>query len=325
VTSSTAPTEQSERADRPTVAVLGTGIMGAAMARNLLRSGLAVRAWNRTRAKAEALVADGAYCAGSPADAVTGADVVLTMLYDGPRVLATMREASEALAPGAVWAQSTTVGDAATAELADFARQHGLTFVDAPVLGTKEPAEAGQLLVLAAGPKSARATLTPVFDAVGRRTTWVDDDGSTGAASRLKLVLNSWVGALTHATGEAIALARGLGVDPQAFLDSVSGGPLDSGYLRTKSAVILSGDYTPSFSVKNALKDTRLIVDAGERSGLRLDVARAGVARFERVERQGLGERDMAATYLASFDEGREPSPDGRDAPDGPDGEPLDR
>ncbi|MFF4231907.1 NAD(P)-dependent oxidoreductase [Streptomyces sp. NPDC001820] len=315
MTSSTAATAQSDRADRPTVAVLGTGIMGAGMARNLLRSGLPVRAWNRTRAKAEALVADGAYCAESPADAVTGADVVLTMLTDGPRVLAAMREASGGLSPGTVWAQSATVGDAATAELADFARQFGLTFVDAPVLGSKEAAEAGQLLVLAAGQDSARGILAPVFDAVGRRTTWVGDDGSSGAASRLKLVLNSWVGALTHATGEAIALARGLGVDPQALLDGVSGGPLDNGYLRAKSAVILSGDYTPSFSVANALKDARLIVEAGERAGVRLDVARAGVARFERLERRGQGDRDMAATYLASFEEGQEPSPgalDGR-------------
>ncbi|WP_327321720.1 NAD(P)-dependent oxidoreductase [Streptomyces sp. NBC_01210] len=291
-------------AARPTVAVLGTGLMGGAMARNLLRAGLPVRVWNRTRAKAEALAAEGAHCAVSPADAVTGAGVVLTMLNDGPRVLAAMREASPGLAPGTVWAQTATVGDAATAELADFAREQGLVFVDAPVLGTRQPAEAGELLVLAAGPDSARAVLTPVFEAVGRHTTWLDDDGSTGAASRLKLVLNSWVGALTHATAEAIALAQGLGVDPQSFLDSVSGGPLDNGYLRVKAKAILADDYTPSFSVDNALKDTRLIVDAGERSGVRLDVARAGVARFERLVDRGLGESDMAASYLASFDEG---------------------
>lgn len=295
-----------------TVAVLGTGIMGAAMARRMLRDGLTVRVWNRTRAKAEALVAAGAYCAGSPAEAVTGADVVLTMLSDGPRVLGAMREASEGLAPGTVWAQSATVGDAATAELAGFARQHALTFVDAPVLGTKQPAEAGELVVLAAGPESARAVLAPVFEAVGRRTTWVGDDGSTAAASRLKLVLNGWVAALTHATGEAIALAQGLGVDPRSFLDSVAGGPLDNGYLRAKAEAILNGDYTPSFSVTNALKDGRLIVDAGERSGVQLDVARAGVARFERLERRGGGESDMAASYLASFEEGRAPAQDGR-------------
>ncbi|HET6354509.1 NAD(P)-dependent oxidoreductase [Streptomyces sp.] len=307
----TSPADGSEGNRRPVVAVLGTGIMGAAMARRLLRSGLSVRAWNRTREKAEALVADGAYCAESPQDAVAGADVVLTMLNDGPRVLAAMRAASAGLAPGTVWAQSATVGEAATAELADFAGRHSLVFVDAPVLGTRRPAEAGELLVLAAGPDSARSTLAPVFDAVGRRTTWVDDDGSRAAASQLKLVLNSWVAALTHATGEALALARVLGVDPQAFLDSVSGGPLDSGYLRAKAKAILDGDYTPSFAVGNALKDSRLIVEAGQRAGVRLDLAQAGVARFERLERRGLGEHDMAATYLASFDDGVEPSTEG--------------
>lgn len=164
ITSSAGSSEK----NRPVVAVLGTGIMGAAMARRLLRSGLSVRAWNRTRDKAEALVADGAYCAESPEDAVAGADVVLTMLNDGPRVLDAMRAASAGLAPGTVWAQSATVGEAATAELADFARRHSLVFVDAPVLGTRQPAEAGELLVLAAGPDSARAVLAPVFDAVGR-------------------------------------------------------------------------------------------------------------------------------------------------------------
>ncbi|MCX4510963.1 NAD(P)-dependent oxidoreductase [Streptomyces sp. NBC_01619] len=297
----TAPTADNTKA-RPTVALLGTGIMGAGMARSLLRAGLPVRVWNRTREKAEALVADGAYGAASPAEAVDGADVVLTMLNDGPRVLAVMREAADALAAGTVWAQSATVGDAATAELAGFARERSLTFVDAPVLGSRQPAEQGELLVLAAGPASARDVLAPVFDAVGRRTLWVGDDGATAAASRLKLVLNGWVSALNHAAAEAMSLARGLDVDPQAFLDAVAGGVLDNGYLRVKAAAILADDFSPSFSVTNALKDGRLIVEAGERAGVRLDLAQAGVARFERVERDGRGGDDMAASYFASFD-----------------------
>ncbi|MFC5805216.1 NAD(P)-dependent oxidoreductase [Streptomyces formicae] len=284
------------------MALLGTGIMGAGMARSMLRAGLPVRVWNRTRAKAEDLAADGAYVADTPADAVTGADVVVTMLSDGPRVLAAMRDAAGGLAPGTVWAQTATVGDAATAELAGFAGEHGLAFVDAPVLGSRQPAGAGELLVLAAGPAAVRDVLGPVFDAIGRRTTWVAEDGSTAAASRLKLVLNSWVTALTHATAESLALARGLGVDPRGFLDSIAGGALDNGYLRAKAALILGEDYSPDFSVTNALKDSRLITDAAERAGVRLDVARAGVARFERAERAGHGGKDMAATYLASFD-----------------------
>ncbi|CAM5731707.1 Dehydrogenase OS=Streptomyces fumanus OX=67302 GN=GCM10018772_56130 PE=3 SV=1 [Streptomyces fumanus] len=129
--------------DQLTVSVLGTGIMGAAMARNLARAGHTVHAWNRSRAKAEPLAADGIHVAGTPADAVRAADVVLTMLYDGPAALDVMRQAAPGLRPGAAWVQSTTAGIGALGELAGFAREHGLVFFDAPVLGTRQPAEAG--------------------------------------------------------------------------------------------------------------------------------------------------------------------------------------
>ncbi|SDM04032.1 NAD-binding protein [Streptomyces wuyuanensis] len=119
-------------------------------------------------------------------------------------------------------------------------------------------------------------------------------------------MLNSWVGELDHATGEAIGLARALDVDPGLLLDAVSGGPLDNGYLRAKSAAILDGDFTPSFTVANALEDARLIVEAAGRAGLRLDLAEAGAARLERAERGGRGEDDMAASYFASFEGGEE-------------------
>jgi 3-hydroxyisobutyrate dehydrogenase len=289
-------------AENVTVSVLGTGIMGAAMARNLVRAGHTVRVWNRTRAKAEPLAADGAYVADSPAEAVTGADVVLTILHDGPAAVDAMRQALPGLRPGTVWAQSTTAGIEALEGLAAFADEHKLAFVDAPVLGTKQPAEAGQLVVLAAGPEAVRATVAPVFDAIGSRTVWTGDDGAEGTASRLKLVLNSWVLTVTHGAAEALALAKGLGVDPQDFLDAVEGGPLDMGYLRAKSALILNDALTPpSFAVGTAEKDARLIVEAGERAGVRLDVAAAGAERFRRAAEDGHADEDMAASYFASF------------------------
>ncbi|MEV6651005.1 NAD(P)-dependent oxidoreductase [Streptomyces sp. NPDC051219] len=288
--------------DQLSVAVLGTGIMGAAMARNLCRAGLDVRVWNRTHDRAEPLAADGARVAATPAEAVTGADVVLTMLHDGPAVLETMTAAAPALRPGAVWLQSTTVGVEALPALAELARTHESLFVDSPVLGTRGPAEEGRLTVLAAGPAEVRDTLGPVLDAVGQRTVWISDDGSSAAATRLKLVCNSWVLTLNQGTAEALALAAGLGVDPRGFLDAVSGGPLDCGYLRVKSAAILDADYTPSFSVSSAAKDARLIVEAGTAAGVRLDVAAAGAERLRRAEEQGHGAEDMAATYFASFD-----------------------
>jgi len=290
--------------DKLTVSVLGTGIMGAAMARNLARAGLTVRAWNRSRDKAEPLAADGVRIADGPEEAVRDADVVLTMLHDGPAALDVMRRAAPGLRAGAAWVQSTTAGLDAVEYLAAFAREHGLVFFDAPVLGTRQPAEAGQLLVLAAGPADARDTVAPVFDAVGSRTVWTGEDGAAGSATRLKLVANSWVLAATNAVGEVLALAQALGVDPDGFFDAIAGGPLDMGYLRAKAGLIRDGALTPpQFAVTTAAKDARLIVEAGERNGVRLDVAAASAERLERAAAQGHGDEDMAAAYFASFDE----------------------
>lgn len=287
--------------DKLTVTVLGTGIMGAAMARNLAGAGHTVRAWNRTRAKAEPLNAAGIHVSDSPAEAVEGADAVLTMLYDGPAALEVMEEALPALRPGVVWVQSTTAGLDGLGELAAFAAAHGLVFYDAPVLGTRQPAEAGQLTVLAGGPEAHRHSVIPVFDAVGARTVWT---GEAGSATRLKLVANSWVLAATAATGEVLALSEALGVNPQDFFDLIADGPLDMGYLRAKAGLVLEGRLTPAqFGVTTAAKDARLIVTAGEQNGVRLDVAAASAERLERAAAQGHGEEDMAAAYYASFEE----------------------
>ncbi|MDA3649749.1 NAD(P)-dependent oxidoreductase [Saccharopolyspora indica] len=281
--------------------VLGTGIMGSAMARNLARAGHTVRAWNRTRAKAEPLAADGVHIAGTPAEAVEGADVVVTMLHDGAAVLDVMREAGTA--PGTAWVQSTTVGIGAIAELAELAREQQLVFFDAPVLGTRQPAEEGALVVLAAGPSESRHAVTPVFEAVGSRTVWTGEDGAAASSTKLKLVANSWVLAVTNAAGEALALAKGLEVDPQGFFDIISGGALDMGYLHAKGRAILEDRLTPpSFAVTTAAKDAELIVEAGRERGVRLDVAEAAAQRFHRAAELGHGGEDMAAAYFASFD-----------------------
>ncbi|MFF9059562.1 NAD(P)-dependent oxidoreductase [Streptomyces sp. NPDC101213] len=290
--------------DKLTVGVLGTGIMGAAMARNLARAGHTVRAWNRTRAKAEPLAADGIVLADTPADAVRGADVVLTMVHDGPAVLEAVRAAAPGLRAGAAWVQSTTVGADAVEDLAAFAHEHGLVFFDAPVLGTRQPAEAGRLTVLAAGPEAHRAAVRPVLDAVGVRTVWTGENGAAGSATRLKLVANSWVIAATAAAGEVLALSKALDVDPDDFFALIADGPLDMGYLRAKSALVTEDRLTPpQFGVATAAKDARLIVEAGARRGVRLDVASASADRLERAVTQGHGDEDMAAAYFASFED----------------------
>lgn len=164
--------------------------------------------------------------------------------------------------------------------------------------------------MLAAGPVAARDAVTPVFDAVGSRTVWTGEDGAAGSATRLKLVANSWVLAATAATGEALALAKGLGVDPQDFFGLIVSGPLDMGYLHAKAGLVLEERLSPAaFAVTTAEKDARLIVTAGRQNGVRLDVAEAAAERFARAAAQGHGDEDMAAAYFASFDEDKPPAP----------------
>ena len=277
------------------VAVLGTGIMGAPMARNSAQAGLRVRAWNRTRAKAEPLAEHGIEPADSPAEAVADADVVVTMLADGEAVHATITEALPAMPDGAVWAQCSTVGLGWTERLASLAAERDVPFFDSPVLGTRQPAEAGQLTVLAAGPEEQRDRVEPVYDAIGQRTVWC---GTTvGDATRMKLVANSWVVALDAAIAETLALARALGVPGERFLELISGGPLDCQYAQLKGKAMLAGNFEPSFSLELARKDVALILDAARAVGLETPVTRGVAESFDRAITAGHGEEDMAAAY----------------------------
>lgn len=272
--------------------MLGTGIMGLPMASNLLAAGLPVRAWNRTASRAAPLADRGAYLATDPADAVRGADIVLTVLTDGPAVRAVMSGLD--LAPGTLWVQASTVGAEYADEFAGTAAALGATYVDAPVIGTKQPAEQGKLVVLASGPDDARARCAPVFDAIGTRTLWV---GPAGAGSRLKLVVNSWITALTGGTAEALALAAALGLDGSLFLDAIAGTATDCAYAHVKGAAMLAGDYPPSFPLSLAAKDARLVRDAATNAGIALPLSAAVLDRFEAADVAGHGGDDMAAVY----------------------------
>ncbi|QFG26325.1 NAD(P)-dependent oxidoreductase [Actinomadura sp. WMMB 499] len=283
------------------VALLGTGIMGTAMARTLLRDGHRVTVWNRTAARAEPLRADGAAVAASPAEAVTGAEAVITILADGETALAAMADAAPGLRAGQVWAQMGTVAVDDVPRLAALAADHGVTFVDAPVQGTKQPAEQGNLIVLAAGPQEARPVLEPVFGALGSRTLWLDEDGAGAAGTRLKLAAVGYAISLTSVIAESVALTRALGLDPARLAEVLGGGPLDNAYLQVKMKAIVEDDLAPSFAVRNAEKNTRIIHEAAAAAGIRVDVNDAAGERFRRAIEQGRGDEDMAATYHASF------------------------
>lgn len=278
-----------------TVAVLGTGYMGAPMARNIATAGHDVQVWNRTRAKAEPLAGDGVTVADDPAEAVRGADVVVTMLSDGPTVGDVIGQAAGGIGDDVVWLQMSTVGVHWGAELADAADKLGVTYVDAPVLGTRAPAEQGQLVVLAASDADVADRVQPLFDAVGSKTIWLDE---AGQASRLKVVINAWITALTAALAESVALAEHLDLDPHRFLEAIDGGAVGAPYAQIKGPMMIDGEYPTSFPARLARKDSNLVLDAAG-DGPMLRVAAAVADAFAAADDAGHGGEDMAAVRRA--------------------------
>jgi 3-hydroxyisobutyrate dehydrogenase len=206
-----------------------------------------------------------------------------------------MEQAREALIPEMVWLQQSTVGVEGSDRLVRLAQDLGVAYVDAPVLGTREPAQNGTLVVLAAGPEDVRPQVTPVFDAIGSRTIWL---GAAGEASRLKLAANAWVLTVVEGIAESLALTRSLGLDPRLFLEAVAGGAMDAPYVQLKGAAMLAGDFTPSFAVSGAAKDADLIVAAARGAGVELAVVQAARDHIVRALAAGHGDQDLSATYL---------------------------
>jgi 3-hydroxyisobutyrate dehydrogenase len=265
------------------------------MARNLLAAGIKVRAWNRSREKAEPLQKGGAEVVDDPRDAARGADFVLTMLADADVVEeAVGGDVLAALAEGGVWLQMSTVGEGGNERLLRLAADSGVAYVDAPVLGTKQPAEQGQLIVLASGPEEVRERSEEIFSAVGSKTVWL---GEAGEGSRLKLVVNNWIVGLLGVLAETVAFAQAIGVDPAKFLETIEGGPLGLPYAQLKGSMMVEEDFPTSFSANLARKDAALVLDAAEAHDLRMQIAESIMARFDEAIQAGYGEEDMAAVY----------------------------
>lgn len=203
--------------------------MGSAIARNLLRAGLSVTVWNRTREKAEGLARDGATVASTPAAAAASSDIVLTMLADWDAV---------------------------------------------------------------------ESTCERVFGAIGQKTARVGEE--PGRASAFKLVLNTWLIGLVESLAETVALARALGFEPELFLETISGGSVDSPYAQIKGKAMAQKEFPPSFPLRLARKDASLVAQEAERRELDLPAIRAALRQLERAQEFGLGDQDLAAVYQAA-------------------------
>ena len=280
------------------VAVLGTGIMGSAMAHRLAAAGLRTTVWDRSPQATVPLAAAGALVTASAQDAAAGARVVITMLPTAQVVEQVIFAGgvAEAFAEGAVWAQMGTIGVDTTTGIAARLSQirPDVMFVDAPVSGSKGPAETGQLLILASGPPAAQAITDPAFAAIGRKTVWL---GVAGQGSRMKLVVNAYMSTLIEGVAEALELASRLGIDAAALAEAIEGGPLDAPIADAKLHKMQTGDFAPEFPLKWALKDVDLAIAAAGDD--RLPLLEALSRQWRAAVDAGHGRDDVSAARLA--------------------------
>ena len=282
----------------PTVAVLGLGTMGAAMARRISGAGMATTVWNRSAGRT-AVFADGpARVADEVADAVAGADVVVTMLFDAAAVESVIAEALPAMGSGAVWLQCSTVGVEAANRFATAAAAAGIRFVDEPVLGTKAPAGAGTLTALLAGSDEDLAAVEPVIAAIATKT--VRAGQAAPAASALKLAMNAWIATITAGIAQSLTIADRLGLDPALVLEALHGAAADSPYAQLKGGAMLKLGFDAQFEVVGLLKDVRLAREATP--GMPQQLLAALDELYAAAADGGAAHSDIAAVWRAFQD-----------------------
>jgi 3-hydroxyisobutyrate dehydrogenase-like beta-hydroxyacid dehydrogenase len=266
--------------------------MGSLMSGRLLDAGHEVTVWNRTKEKTEPLSERGAGVAGTPREAAEGAEIVMTMLSDERAlrdVVVGTDGAAAGLEPGSLFVDMSTVGPEAIRELRE-GLPASVEFIDAPVLGSLPEAEGGGLKIFVGGDESVFERVRPVLETLGTPR----HVGELGAGASLKLVVNSTLGAVMAAVGEALALARALGVDEEAALETLAGSYV-GGVVRSKRHLIEGREGETHFSLGLAAKDLRLVTQAAERVGIRLRTAEANRLTFEEAADAGLSDDDYGA------------------------------
>jgi 3-hydroxyisobutyrate dehydrogenase len=279
-------------------AFLGVGAMGHGMATSALRAGIPTVVWNREPEATRDLAELGADVAETAAEAARRADIVVTMVTDADAVISIARDQGmlEALAPGTIWVQMSTIGVAGIERVAALvdAERPDVILLDAPVSGSKIPAEQGQLTIFASGPEEARSRVDPLFEALGQRTIWV---GAAGAGSRLKLVNNTWLAFTSEAVASSIALARRLGLGTETVVGALDGSTLVSPWQAAKLQRIAKDDYSSQFGLSLALKDVHLALEAADDGRF---AALASLAdEWQQAVDDGLGDQDLTVMTRA--------------------------
>lgn len=278
----------------PAVAVLGLGAMGHAFAANLLKKGFTVYGWNRTPGRGDDLQASGLQqCADAP-QAAANAQVIIAMLTDGAATLATIRAIAESCPPNATFCQMGTIGIQETNDAIALLQQlrPDMLYLDAPVSGTKAPAENAQILVMASGDRQRAESAQTVFDAISRGTQWY---GEAGNSQKMKLVINAWLISMMQGVAESMQLAKQFGFTPSQLWETLEGGPLAAPYVKGKLEMIAKADYRPQMQLQHALKDARLALENAPQGTMPMmnDIAHL----WQDAAEKGLAEQDLAAIY----------------------------
>jgi 3-hydroxyisobutyrate dehydrogenase-like beta-hydroxyacid dehydrogenase len=283
--------------------VIGLGMMGRAMARNLLRAGHRLTVYNRTRSRAEELQSEGALIAETPAEACRGATVITCLADDGAVESIVFGEdgVAGALATGGVHISMSTLSLACVTRLAYAHREARQRFLAAPVFGRPDTAAAARLLIIAAGDPDTIAQCRPIFDAIGQRTIAVGTDPV--AATMVKLVGNFLLISAVESLSEAAALLRKSGVDPQVCLETLINTLFASPVYQNYGRLILQQQYDPGFRLALGLKDIGLALAAAEISAAPLPVGRLLRERLLHAIERGYQDKDLAALALLSLEE----------------------
>ena len=278
----------------PAVAVLGLGAMGHAFAANLLKKGFTVYGWNRTPGRGDDLVSEGLVQRETAAQAVSDAQVIIAMLTDGDATLAAIRAIAPSCPQNATFCQMGTIGIQETADAIALLEtlRPDMLYLDAPVSGTKAPAENAQILVMASGDQQRAGAAQQVFDAISRGTQWYGDAGNS---QKMKLVINAWLVSMMQGVAESMQLAKQFGFTPGQLWETLDGGPLAAPYVKGKLEMIRKEDYTPQMQLQHALKDARLAL-ANAPQGT-MPMMNEIVDMWSQASQGGLAEQDLAAVY----------------------------
>ena len=278
------------------IALLGTGLMGTPMARNLLRAGHPLTVWNRTRDKAEALAAEGTRVADTPAQAVAGAEVVISMLADGPATTEVLfgQGVADALRPGMTWIDMASIPPATAREHTARLTGLGVGCLDAPVSGGTGGAADGSLAIMVGGEADEFERRRVVFEPLGRATRV----GPAGCGQLAKLANQAIVGITIGAVSEALLLAAAGGADPAAVRRALSGGFADSPILQVHGQRMLERDFRPGGRVRTQVKDLDSVLDAAADCGLELPLSRRVDELFNALLAAGDGDCDHSALIL---------------------------